>query len=99
MMCWINVLFAVTVVFAWSLVGTWLADPISAAAESSVTTFSRPDLLEYPYLVLWMLPIAGSLTAWLADRMGLTMFAKVAVSYPLLLMGLSYVWFHWLMYL
>ncbi len=89
----VNVLFAGICLFAWRVVGAFLADPMSAATWSPLNRFTRPELLNYPYILLWGLPAAGIGIAWIANTFGLKSLARFAIVLPLLLIALVAAWY------
>ena len=90
----INLAFAGTTVFAWAMIAIFVAEPISWATWSHVGIHSRPGLLEYPFILLWLLPSVGTGIAWICDRLTLRKLSRFTVLFPLLLIGLSVAWFN-----
>ena len=89
----INLAFAAANVFLWSFVAVVVADPIAWATWSSFGSVSRrPDLLEYPFVMLWGLPLLGSGVATVNNFLGFKQMAKVAAVFPLTLFGLTLIW-------
>lgn len=89
-----NLAFAGTTVFAWAIVALFVAEPISWATWSSLGTHSRPGLFEYPFVLLWMLPIIGASIAWLSDRFKLKRLSRLSAIFPLSLIGLAIAWYN-----
>ena len=89
----LNSVFAATNIFYWSGAALVLADPISWATASQIGAVGhRPDLLEYPYVLLWTMPLAGSAVAMLTQFFGFRRVARVAALFPLALFGLTLCW-------
>lgn len=89
----VNLAFAVLNIFLWSVVALVLADPISWATWSPLGAVGqRPDLLEYPFVLLWALPLAGSAVAALNSFLGFKRMAKVAAMFPLSLFAVTVCW-------
>lgn len=92
-MACINIAFAGLNLFLWSVVAIVLADPISWATWSPLGSVNhRPDLFEYPYVLLWGLPLAGSGVAALNNFMGFKRMAKVAALFPISLFAVTVCW-------
>jgi hypothetical protein len=89
----INLTFAAANIFLWSVVALVLADPIGWATWSSLGSVGRrPDLFEYPYVMLWGLPLLGSGVATLNNFLGFKRAARVAALFPLSLFIVTIVW-------
>jgi len=88
----IDGLFACIAVFWWTLISFFIAEPIKWATWTGMS--SRPELLEYPFSVLWMLPAAGIGGAWLAKKAGRLRLALALAFFPILLIGLVLGWYY-----
>ena len=92
-MACINLMFAALNVFMWSVVALVLADPISWATWSPLGAVThRPDLFEYPFVLLWALPLAGSGVAALNNFLGFKRMAKLAAAFPISLFVVTVCW-------
>ena len=88
-----NAAFALANVFFWSTLAIVLADPISWSTWSSVGGGARqPELLEYPFVLLWALPLAGSAIAALYSFLGFSQMARAAAMFPLVLFAFTVCW-------
>lgn len=86
----LNVAFAGANIFLWSVMALYLADPISWATWTSLGSVAhRPDLLEYPYVMLWGLPLLGSGVGMLNNFLGFHRLANVAAAFPLALFAFT----------
>ena len=92
--CWVNVLFALGILFGWSHMAPVLAEPMSAAAGSALGRHSKPGYLEFPYVLLWAGPLLACYVAWITRRIGWKMFPRFAALYPLGVIALSVAWYH-----
>lgn len=92
----VNLAICVVVLFSWPIVGPLLADPISAAAESSLDGTHTPSIVDYPYVVLWLLPMLGAVGSWLTSNLGQPTLSKFLAAYPLLLIISSCAWYWYL---
>jgi hypothetical protein len=90
-----NAVVAMTVLFAWTAVSLYIVEPIAWATWMPVrrgTTFE--DLFDYPFVMLWFMPAAGIVGAWLAQKFGHRALALTCVVLPLTLLGLIFGWFY-----
>ncbi|MEZ5924829.1 MAG: hypothetical protein R3D57_10660 [Hyphomicrobiaceae bacterium] len=94
LMAVVNVAFACVVLFAWPQIAGLLDTPVSVAADAGIA--SRPEFSEYPYVLLWSLPILGSLAAWIATRSEKFLFAKFLAAYPAIVILAAVGWYHYL---
>ena len=92
----VNLAVCVVVLFSWPLVGPLLANPISAAADASLDGTITPSIIDYPYVVLWLLPMLGAVGAWFASNLGHQTLARFLAAYPLLLILSSCGWYWYL---
>jgi hypothetical protein len=90
-----NAVVAMTVLFAWTAVSLYIVEPIAWATWMPVrrgTTFE--DLFDYPFVMLWFMPAAGIVGAWLAQKFGHRALALTCVVLPLTLLSLIFGWFY-----
>jgi hypothetical protein len=93
LMTFVNLGFALVNVFFWSYMALVMADPISWATWSSVGgAGARPGMFEYPFIVLWALPVVGTIVAIINNVLGFRTAARVAAAFPLTLLGLTVCW-------
>lgn len=88
----VNATFAVSTVFFWAFLSLFVAEPIQWATWRGVG--SRPDLFDYPFIVLWLLPAAGIGAGWIAKRAGQHRLACWLALMPIILLGLVFGWFY-----
>jgi hypothetical protein len=94
LMAVVNIVFALVVLFAWPQIAGFLDTPVSVAAEAGINR--RPGFIEYPYVLLWTLPLLGSVGAWVATRSGNFLFAKFLAAYPALVIAAAVFWYNYL---
>lgn len=94
LMAVVNITFAAVVLFAWPQIAAYLEGPMSLAADEGIAR--RPGFAEYPYVLLWTLPVLATLGAWIATRSGHFLFAKCLTAYPALVILGTVFWFHYL---
>ena len=90
-----NAVIALTVLFAWTAVSLYIVEPIAWATWMPVrrgTTFD--ELFEYPFVMLWLMPIGGIIGAWLSLRLGRRGAALLCVLGPIALLGLVFGWYY-----
>jgi hypothetical protein len=91
----LNLSFAFATIFLWSALAHFLADPISWATWTNIgTVSSRPYLFEYPYVLIWGLPVLGTAMASINQTLGFRKLAKLVAVFPVFLMALVVLWWH-----
>jgi hypothetical protein len=55
---------------------------------------SSPELFDYPFVVLWLLPVGGICGAWLAERGHNRRLACFFALFPLLFLALLFGWYY-----
>jgi hypothetical protein len=54
----------------------------------------RPDLFEYPFLLIWGLPVVAAVLAFFNYTFGLRKLASVIALFPLVLMTVIVLWWY-----
>ena len=93
----VNVAFTALVIFQWPLIASYIADPMGAAAGQAMSDRSRPDFIDYPYSLLWTMPLICALFAWLGMKSGWVSFSKFVSFFPTALTSLSCLWYQWML--
>jgi len=91
----LNIILALIIVFAWQFTGLFVAEPMSAASEVAISSAGKTGLLEYPYVYLWLTPLAASFVGWLAYKFEYKTFGRFVVVYPALLFVGCWFWFNY----
>jgi hypothetical protein len=94
LMSFVNITFAGVVLFAWPQIAGYLDGPMSLAADAGIAR--QPQFDEYPYVLLWTVPIISTLGSWIAARSGSFGFAKFLTAYPAVVILGAVFWFHYL---
>ncbi|MGE0626936.1 MAG: hypothetical protein AB7O43_03870 [Hyphomicrobiaceae bacterium] len=87
-----NAGLACVVVFLWRGIEFFVAEPLQWATWVSIS--SSPDLLEYPYLLAWGLPVFGIVGCWFAAKAKQRGLALIVGLYPALFLGLTIGWYY-----
>lgn len=90
-----NAVIAMTVLFAWTAISLYIVEPIAWATWMPVrrgTSFE--ELFEYPFVLLWLMPLARVAGAWLGLKFGRRTFALTCLVLPVALLGLIFGWFY-----
>ncbi len=90
-----NSVIAMTVLFAWTAISLYIVEPIAWATWMPVrrgTSFE--ELFEYPFVMLWLMPVGGVIVAWLALKAGRRNLALTGLIVPIALLGLIFGWFY-----
>lgn len=90
----LNVAFTVAVLFGWGAISGFIEPPIVAATEAGIANHPRFD--EYPYALLWVLPIGGVMLSWAAAHGGYGALSRFAAAYPVILITFAVLWFYYL---
>jgi hypothetical protein len=89
---WANALFAAAVVLYWTGVSLVLEEPFRWATGEGVSP--SPQLLEYPYLLLWIVPLGAATIGWLSIKGEMPALGRFVGIYPLLFLCLMVGWFY-----
>ncbi len=87
-----NGLFALAAAGAWNAIAPVVGDPLRWATSRAMA--AQPGLLDYPFNLLWLLPVAGAAIAWIAARAGRAGMARWFAAAPMLFIGLIVVWYY-----
>ena len=91
----INVAFVGLVLGAWSYVAAFVSEPIAWATWIRVyRSGTALDMFEYPFSMLWAMPLCFLAMAWVSDRVGARGLAWTCLSIPIVLHTLILAWFH-----
>jgi hypothetical protein len=89
----INLAFAGICIGAWGFVALFVGEAVSWATWMPMS--SRPEFLEYPFLLLWALPVGFSCLAWVSQKAGRDRLALGCAVMPVILFSLMIGWY-WL---
>jgi hypothetical protein len=89
----LNLAFAGVCMAGWSIVSLFVGDAVSWATWTPMS--GRPEFLEYPFILLWSLPVGFSCLAWVIQKAGRDRLALAAAISPVILFGLMIGWY-WL---
>jgi hypothetical protein len=87
-----NATFALSSLSWCTFMSLFVAEPMRWATWHGLG--SRPELLDYPFVLLWLLPVGGVCVAWLADKGDNRRLAYFFALFPLLFLGLLFGWFY-----
>ena len=91
----VNAVFALTVVFGWTLVSLFISEPMAWATWHTVSRGTTIlELFAYPFSLLWVTPALGIMIAWLANKSKQYALAHACVLLPILFLGLICGWFY-----
>ncbi len=94
-----NLIFAASCVFLWAMLSLVVGEPIRWAPEYGIG--SRPQLFDYPFVLLWLLPVISACAAWVAQQIDRMKLAYFLALYPLAYISLIVGWYylaprHWI---
>jgi hypothetical protein len=88
----IDGVFAMLALLWWHLMSVFLAEPMRWATWAAVPP--KPAMLDYPFLLLWLLPSAGICAAWFAKKARHERLACWFAVFPILYLGILVAWFY-----
>ncbi|MGE0701546.1 MAG: hypothetical protein AB7O57_20785 [Hyphomicrobiaceae bacterium] len=91
----LNAIFAVGILFAWTYISFFVAEPFSWATWMPVNRgYGLLGALEYPFLMLWLLPIVGIFGGWVSLKSGQKTIAYAFVAVPIVMIMLVMGWYY-----
>lgn len=95
LICMVDLIIALTVLFMWTAVSFYFAEPLAWATWMPVRRGTQfVELFEYPFVLLWAMPLACIGIAWFAKRSGKRALALTAALFPIVVLGMIYGWYH-----
>ena len=82
----LNIVFSALMLGLWSDIPSTIAEPVRWATWTPLR--AHPDLLEFPFVMLWGLPLAGVALAWPLRQGGSSRLALWVASFPMLYLGI-----------
>ena len=93
--CMVDLIIAFSVLFLWTAVSFYIAEPVSWATWMSVRRGTQfIELFDYPFVLLWAMPLACIAIAWFARRAKKRALAFAAALFPIVVLGLIFGWYH-----
>ncbi len=90
-----NVLFSATILFAWTYVSYFVAEPLSWALWLPVSRGAGfAGVLDYPFILMWMMPLIGAFGGWVGYKGSSRPVAYAFVGIPLVILVLVVGWFY-----
>jgi hypothetical protein len=90
-----NVGFAALILFAWRVVSLVVIDPVTWATWVPVYRGGDLlDLLRYPFVLLWLWPVAGVVGAWFSSKLGHRPFAYTCATLPVVVLTTIFCWYY-----
>ena len=90
----VNLSFAAVMVSAWTYISYIIADPIAWATWVPLSRHANPGLFDYPFSLLWGLPVGGVVAGFCARRLTMPKLMITALWMPLLVLGMIFGWFY-----
>jgi hypothetical protein len=88
----INGLFVAGVLLWWHWMSVVMSEPVRWATWQAMGP--RPSIMDYPFLLLWALPLAGVAGSWFARKFGNMRMACGLAFFPVFYLGLIVGWFY-----
>ena len=91
----LNGIFSSAILFAWTYIALFVAEPLSWATWMPISRgYGFTGVLDYPFVMLWVMPLIGVFGAWVSLQGGRKPLAYTFVAVPLVMLGLVMGWFH-----
>ena len=87
-----NLTYAVAIVASWSTYSSVFADPLVLIAGGA--PMAHPSLLEYPYVLMWLMPLSGVAGAYVTHAWEWYSVARLIAAYPILLTAACWAWLY-----
>jgi hypothetical protein len=88
----INALFVAGVLLWWHWMSIVMSEPVRWATWQAMGP--RPSILEYPFALLWGLPVVAVGCAWFAKNFGNMRMACGLAFFPVFYLGMIVGWFY-----
>jgi hypothetical protein len=88
----VNVVFGVGALLWWHWIASFISEPVHWATWHALGP--RPSILDYPFLLLWALPLLGVSGSWFADKFGNMRMACGLAFFPVFYLSLIVGWFY-----
>jgi hypothetical protein len=88
----VNGAFLLVVLLWWQMMSIYMAEPVRWATWQALGP--RPSMLDYPFVLLWTLPLGAMCAAWLARQFGNMRMACGLAFFPVFYMSLIVGWFY-----
>lgn len=91
----INGIFAAGILFAWTFFSLFVAEPLAWATWMPISRgYGLLGLVEYPFIMLWIMPLVGIFGAWVSMKGGHKTCAYAFVAVPIVMLLMVLGWFH-----
>lgn len=91
----VNISFSLAVLGAWAQVAGVIAEPVAWATWSRIyRTGDVTDIFEYPFSLVWMMPILFVGFAWSSEKLGSRSLAWVCCTAPIFINLMILGWFY-----
>ena len=87
-----NAIIATSIAFFWSGLSALIEEPFKWATGMPISL--RPALLDYPYLMLWLLPLLSMCCGWLALKAGMPSLSRTVGAFPIFMLAMILGWYY-----
>ena len=95
LLLFVNAAFSLAILAAWTQLAGLIAVPVAWATWSRIyRTGDMGDILEYPFSVLWMMPLLFVGLAWSAEKLGARSVAWMCCTVPVFINIMMIGWFY-----
>jgi len=90
-----NAAFASAILFAWTYLSLFVAEPLAWATWMPIYSgYGFAGVFNYPFMLLWVLPLLGIFGAWVSLKVGRKTTAYAFVAVPVVTIVLVLGWFY-----
>jgi len=89
----LNLSASLGIFVAWPTYGEAIADPVSMVASGGSTI--RPSAFEYPFFLLWTVPLACAFGAYMTKGMDMRAAARFLCIFPVCMVLCGAGWLFW----
>jgi hypothetical protein len=91
----VNIVFALLTLFAWTFLSLLVAKPLAWATWMQISRgYGLTDVFDYPFVILWLLPLLGVCGAWIGAKAGRATIAYAFVAVPVTTLLLVFSWYY-----
>ncbi len=91
----LNGIVSSAILFAWTYIALFVAEPLSWATWMPISRgHGFTGVLDYPFVMLWVMPLIGIFGAWVGLQGGRKPLAYAFVMVPLGMLAMVMGWYH-----
>jgi hypothetical protein len=88
----VNAVFVAGILLWWHWMSIVMSEPVRWATWHAMGP--RPSMFDYPFILLWLLPVSAVSVSWLAKKFGNMRMACAVAFFPVFYLSLIVGWFY-----